>query len=215
MVNAARAAYKLGQFKRADTGLSASLKAYKRLKGEDAVRNRKFAAEARYYQGELWYRKYARISLDVKPRKLDKALKAKMKLLEKASLIYLDVVEFNNAAWSTAALFRIGSVMEEFANSLRDAPTPRGLSEAEGEMYREALDNEVITIEERAIDLYTTGYKKAISLKVYNDYTKKLRAALGRMAASQFPPSNEAREKLRLGDRTPAIAIAREVIRDE
>ena len=215
MVNSARAAYKLGQFKRAETGLSASLKAYKRLKGDKAKANRKYAAEARYYQGELLYRKYDKVSLDVKPRKLDKALKQKMKLLEQASLIYLNVVEFNNAAWSTAALYRIGSVMEEFANSLRDAPTPRGLSEAEGEMYREALDNEVITIEERAIDLYTTGYQKAISLKVYNDYTQKLRTALGRMSASQFPPSKEAREKMRLGDRTPTIEIAREVVRDE
>lgn len=215
MVNAARAAYKLGQFRRAEAGLAAALKAYKGLKGDAAKSNRRFAAEARYYQGELLYRKYNKVSLDVKPHKLNKALNQKMKLLEQASMIYLNVVEFNNAAWSTAALYRIGSVMEEFANSLRDAPTPRGLNEAESEMYREALDNEVITIEERAIDLYTTGYKKAIALKVYNDYTKKLRSALGRMAASQFPPSKEARESLRLGDRTPEINIAREVARDE
>ena len=82
-------------------------------------------------------------------------------------------------------------------------------------MYRDALDNEVITIEEQAISLYTTGYQKAIDLKVYNNYTKKLRSALGRMAASQFPPAKEAKESMRLGDRTPSIEIMREVVRDE
>ena len=215
LAHAGRAAYKLGQYKRADKHLGETLKAFSKLKGDSAKRSRGFAAEARYFQGELLYREYDRVSLDVKPRKLDQALKQKMKLLEKASLIYLDVVEYQDPSWSTAALYRIGSVMEEFATSLRDAPTPNGLSDDEAEMYREALDNEVITIEERAIGLYTTGYKKAIDLKVYNDYTKKLRAALGRMAASQFPPSKEAREPMRLGDRTPSIDLMREVVRDD
>ena len=215
LAHSGRASYKLGQYKRANKQLDATLKAFKKLKGDAAKRNRKFAAEARYYQGELLYRQYDRVSLDVKPRKLDKALKQKMNLLEKASLIYLDVVEYGDPSWSTAALYRIGSVMEEFATSLREAPTPNGLNDDEANMYRDALDNEVITIEERAIDLYTTGYRKAIELKVYNDYTKKLRSALGRMAASQFPPAKEAKEPMRLGDRTPSIDIVREVVRDD
>lgn len=215
LTHAAVSAYNLGHYSRADKQLVASMKTFKRLKGDTAKAQREFAAEARYYQGELLYRKYDKVSLSVKPRKLDRALKQKMKLLEQASLIYLDVVEINNPKWSTAALYRIGSVMEEFATSLRDAPTPRGLSEDEGQMYRDALDNEVITIEERAIDLYITGYKKAIELKVYNTFTKKLRTALGRMAASQYPQSKEARDPQRLGDRVPTIVITREVVRGE
>ncbi|MBL4634170.1 MAG: tetratricopeptide repeat protein, partial [Kofleriaceae bacterium] len=210
-----RAAYKLGQYRRAGKQLSAALKLFKKSSGAEAKRNRKYAAEARYYQGELLYRKYDKVSLKVKARKLDKALATKMKLLDQASTVYLDVVEINDASWATAALYRIGSVMEEFANSLRDAPTPPGFSEADAELYREALDNEVITIEEKAIELYIVGYKKAIELKVYNEYTQKLRAALGRMAASQFPPAKESRGQQRLGDRTPTIGLTKEVIRGE
>lgn len=215
MVNSSRAAYKLGQYGRAKTGLRAALQSYKKMRGDSARKNRAYAAEARYYQGELLYRDYAKVSLNVKPRKLDTALQRKMKLLEQASGIYLDVVEYKDASWSTAALYRIGSVMEEFAISLRDAPTPAGFSDAEAEQYRTALDEEVVTIEERAIELYTTGYRKAIELRVYNEYTKKLRSALGRMSASRFPPTKEARQTMRLGDRTPASKIRREVIRDE
>ncbi len=215
LVFAGRAAFKLGQYPRSSKQLSAALKTFRRMSGGEAKRNKKFAAQARYYQGELLYRKYDKVSLDVPPKRLDKALATKMKLLDQASTAYLDVVEFNDASWATAALYRIGSVMEEFANSLRDAPTPDGFSEADAQLYRDALDNEVINIEEKAIDLYISGYRKAIELKVYNQYTKKLRSALGRMAASQFPPAKEARDARRLGDRTPIIPYSLEVVRSE
>jgi hypothetical protein len=172
------------------------------------------AAESRYYQGELIYRRYDRISLDVRPRALGRTLKQKMKLLDEASVIYLDVVEYRDPEWATAALYRIGAVMEEFARSLREAPTPSGLSADEQKLYREQLDNEVINIEEKAIELYTVGYQKALALKVYSEFTRKLREALGRMAASRFPPNKEAREGLRLGGVAPQPALVKEVVRD-
>ena len=137
-----------------------------------------------------------------------------MKLLDQASVIYLDVVSYRDPQWATAALYRIGAVMEGFARSLREAPTPSGLSGAEQKLYREQLDNEVITIEEKAIELYTVGYHKALALKVYGEFTRKLREALGRMAASRFPPNKESREALRLGGLAPEPVLVKEVVRD-
>src|SRR5690606_8383836 len=58
MAHAGRSAYKLGQYGRAEKHLAEALNAYKRLAGDAVEQNRKFAAEARYYQGELLYRKY-------------------------------------------------------------------------------------------------------------------------------------------------------------
>lgn len=214
-VRSARLAYQLGHNRRAKKRLAVAIRAFSRLNGDEKKHNVQWAAEARYYQGELLYRQYDRVSLDVKPRRLDRTLKKKMKLLDQASEIYLDVVEYGDPQWATAALYRIGSVMEEFSVSLRDAPTPKGFSEEEAELYRQALDNEVITIEEKAIELYTRGYEKALELKVYNDFTKKLREALGRMAASRFPPLNESRQTQRLGDRQVLPALVKEVIREE
>ncbi len=150
----------------------------------------------------------------MRPRSLGRTLKAKMKLLDQASVVYLDVVDYREPQWATAALYRIGAVMEEFARSLREAPTPNGLSAAEQKLYREQLDNEVINIEEKAIELYTVGYQKALALKVYGEYTRKLREALGRMAASRFPPNKEVREGLRVGGAVPQPALVKEVVRD-
>ena len=211
---AGRSAYRLGQLRRSAGLFQNAQKRWKRSKGAAKKNGKKWAAEARYYEGELLFRKYDAIKLDVKPKSLDRTLNKKMKFLDQASTIYLDVLEFGDAQWGTAALYRIGSIMEEFAASLREAPPPPGLSKQEKEMYRDALDNKVIDIEEKAIELYTTGYEKALTLKVYNKFTKKLREALGRMAASRYPPVKEARDSQRLGNRTPSPGLVKEVIRD-
>jgi len=213
LMRAGRCAYRQGQLGRAERRFVEVIARWKR--GSPAERRAQLsaAAEARYYQGELLYRKYDRISLNVRPRLLGRTLKLKMKLLDEASVVYLDVVDYRDPEWGTAALYRIGAVMEEFARSLREAPTPGGLSAAEQKLYREQLDNEVIGIEEKAIDLYSVGYQKALSLKVYSEFTRKLREALGRMAASRFPPNKEAREGVRLGEIAPQPPLVKEVVR--
>ena len=214
MMRAGRCAYRQGQLARAEHRFDDVVKRWKHAPAAERRAQVAAAAEARYYQGELLYRKYDRIGLDVRPRALGRTLKQKMKLLDQASVIYLDVVSYRDPQWATAALYRIGAVMEGFARSLREAPTPSGLSAAEQKLYREQLDNEVITIEEKAIELYTVGYHKALALKVYGEFTRKLREALARMAASRFPPNKESREGLRLGGQAPEPLLVKEVVRE-
>jgi cellulose synthase operon protein C len=211
-VRAARAALRLGRPERAENQLRAALTAYERRRG-DRDRYRAQAAEARYLQGELLYREYAAISLDVEPARLRRTLDRKTALLERAQGIYLDVVDYGDPSWATAALYRIGSVFDEYARSLREAAVPDGLSEAQAERYREELDIYVIDVEERAIDLYTVGYGRALDLGVYNEFTSRLREALGRMSPSSYPPEREARGRQRVGERAPELDIIVEVRR--
>lgn len=194
-----------------------ALKLYKKLgrKSKAKAAARPWAAEARYNQGELIFLEYEKVSLDVKPRKLQKALDRKAKLLDKARKAYADVGGFDDPQWTTAALYRYGNIHELFADSLRSAPVPKNLSEREKELYREGLENYIIVVEEKAIFLYTEAYKKAISFKIYTEYTRKLREALGRMDSSTFPPLTEARSRVRFGDRPLDPELVTEVIRDE
>ena len=46
-----------------------------------------WAAEARYYEGELIFREYEKVTLDVKPAQLERALKKKSKLLAEAEKV--------------------------------------------------------------------------------------------------------------------------------
>jgi hypothetical protein len=82
-------------------------------------------------------------------------------------------------------------------------------------MYSQELEVYVIEIEEQAIQLYITGYQKALELGVYNQYTSQIREALGKLDSANYPPAIEARSRVRFGDRPLSVAAVEEVIRDE
>jgi cellulose synthase operon protein C len=212
-VRAGRASFRLGHHKRAAGELETALKLYRRVDGATRAAARSWAAEARYWQGELLFRDYEKVSLAVKPSALDRTLKKKTDLLVKAQGVYLSVVDFEDLRWATAALYRVGNVFEQYADALRRAPTPRNLSAAEAEAYRAALDMAVVDVEEQAIGAYATGYRTSIQLQVYDEYTSKIREALGRLSPDDFPPEREGRAGVRIGDRPLELGLVREVHR--
>lgn len=212
-VRSARTSIALGQWNRAGDALEAAAKLYKRLDPKDRAATRAWAAEGRYLQGELVYRDYDKVGLDVKPKLLEKTLKKKSELLGRAQGIYLSVVDYEDLKWATASLYRVGQIYDSFAEAMRTAPTPGGLSEADATAYRDALDSYVLDIEEKSIELYSAGYAKAIQMQVYDSYTKKIREALGRLSSTQYPPERESRAEVRAGDRPLDLELVDEVVR--
>jgi cellulose synthase operon protein C len=152
---------------------------------------RYYAAEARYLQGDEALRDFEAVKIEGDVRGLSARLKQKAKLLGKAAAIYADVVDFQVAEWVTGALFKIGQTYELFAKSLNDAPVPPGLSEEEQQVYRDELSMFVVPIEERALEAYEGGYKKARELGIYNKWTVLMREGLTRMNEVEYPPLRE------------------------
>ena len=68
-------------------------------------------------------------------------------------------------------------------------------------------------VQDQAVELSATGYKKAIELQVYDEYTAKIRESLGRLSAQKYPPERESRARERIGDRPPAAELVTEIIR--
>ncbi len=210
---AGRMSFRLGQFRRSKDEFVSAQKIWKGQNGPDKKLGTPWAAESRYYEGELIFKDYEKVTLDVNPAKLEKALKTKTKLLSEAEQAYTSVVDYQDLKWATAALFRVGQVYDGFAESLVNASTPKGLSADQQQAYRDALDVYVVDIQGKAVDLFTAGYQKAIQMQVYDEYTAKIREALGRLAADKFPPEREARSRERIGDRPPSPEIVTEVTR--
>ncbi len=210
---AGRMSLALGQLRRAKDDLAAAQKLWKGLSGKDKTSATPWAAQARYHEGDLIFREFEKVTLDVKPAQLEKALKAKTKLLSEAEKTYVSVVDYGDLKWATAALFRVGQVYDGFAESLVNAPTPKGLPPDQAQAYRDALDVYVVDIQSKAIELFATGYQKAIQMQVYDEYTAKIRGALGRLAADKFPPEREARSRERIGDRPPKPVLIQEIAR--
>ena len=53
------------------------------------------------------------------------------------------------------------------------------------------IDEFVIPIEERSIEAYESGWDKAIELGIFNQWTAKMREALGRLNTEMYPPLKE------------------------
>jgi hypothetical protein len=66
------------------------------------------------------------------------------------------------------------------------------LNEAEEQAYRDELAKFIVPIEERALEAYESGYRKALELHVFNTWTQKQREALTRLNDVEYPPLREA-----------------------
>jgi TolA-binding protein len=152
---------------------------------------RYFAAQARFLQGDLVLAEFEKINIAGEQASLPTRLAQKSELLRKAAGIYAEVVEFQVAEWVTAALFKIGQSYELFADALRAAPIPEGLNEAQEQAYRDQLGAFIVPIEERALQAYEGGYRKALELKVYNRWTAALHEGLTRLNEVQYPKMRE------------------------
>jgi hypothetical protein len=124
-------------------------------------------------------------------------LKQKSELLKKAAETFLSTAEMGVAEWTTASLYQIGFTYESFSKALLGSPPPDKLNDQEKEVYRESIDEFVVPIEERSLEAYESGWKKAIELGIFNSWTAKMREALGRLNAELYPPLKETGFKLR------------------
>ena len=182
---------KLGDDHGADEALAEAVAMGKHHARELGVDGKYAAAHARYLQGERVLAKFDKIEIQGDVKQLSKRLKQKAELLKQASQIFLDTVSLGVAEWTTAALYQIGRTYESFAKAMREAPAPAGLSDADKDAYQQQIEEFVVPIEERSLDAYENGWKKATDLGIYNQWTQKMREALGRLNGELYPPMHE------------------------
>jgi hypothetical protein len=89
------------------------------------------------------------------------------------------------------ALYQIGLTYESFSKALLSSPPPDNLSAEEKELYQQSIDEFVVPIEERSLEAYESGWRKAIELGIFNSWTAKMREALGRLNSELYPPLKE------------------------
>jgi tetratricopeptide (TPR) repeat protein len=150
------------------------------------------AAHARYMQGERVVTRFEQIQIQGDVKQLKSRLKQKTELLKEASKTFLDCVALGVAEWTTAALYQIGHMYEAFAKALRDSPAPPEVkTEDQKADYQAQIEEFAVPMEERSLDAYENGWKKAMDLGIYNQWTAKMREALGRLNTEIYPPFKE------------------------
>jgi tetratricopeptide (TPR) repeat protein len=203
LVLLAEAEVKAGDEKGADAALAEAVLIGKKHSKEIGPNGKFAAAHARYMEGERVLARFERIQIQGDVKQLATRLKQKAALLKEAATVFLDTVSLGVAEWSTAALYQIGHTYEAFAKALREAPSPPNLTEADKDAYTAQIEEFVVPMEERSLDAYENGWKKAMELGIYNQWTAKLRESLGRLNGELYPPIHEIGLEVRSASVTP------------
>ena len=191
----------------AAAALDRAIHIYSQRKNQLSDSGKYYAAKARYMQGEAVLAKYEAVKIEGDVKQLKQRLKQKSELLKKAAETFLSTAEMGVAEWTTASLYQIGFTYESFSKALLGSPPPAKLSDPEKELYKQAIDEFVVPIEERALEAYESGWQKAIELGIFNTWTAKMREALGRLNSELYPPLKETGFKLRSRGTTAMPAL--------
>ncbi len=192
LVLLAQVQLKLGDDRAAASSLDDAIALGKQHGRELGADGKYAAAHARYMQGERILAHFEQIQIQGDIKQLKARLKQKTDLLKEAAKLFLDCVSLGVAEWTTAALYQIGHMYEAFAKSLRDSPPPSEVkTEDQKADYQSQIEEFAVPMEERSLDAYENGWKKAEDLGIYNQWTAKMRDALGRLNTELYPPFKE------------------------
>jgi tetratricopeptide (TPR) repeat protein len=166
------------------------------------------AAHAQYMQAERVLAKFDQIKIEGDVKLLRARLKQKTDLLKDAAKVLRDCVSMGVAEWTTAALYQTGRMYESYARALRDSPPPSEVkTEDQKSDYQSQIEEFAVPMEELALDAYEGGWKKAMDLGIYNQWTAKMREALGRLNSELYPPFKETGFEVRSQGPLPLPAL--------
>jgi TolA-binding protein len=197
LVRLATVRLQLNDERGAEAALERAMQAYRTYKRNLEDQGKYFAAKAHYMQGERILADFDRIKIEGDVEQLKTRLKRKSELLKRAADTFLETAEMGVAEWTTAALYQIGVTYESFSKALLESPPPANLSPEQKELYSQQIDEFVVPIEEKGLEAYESGWQKAIELGIFNQWTAKMREALGRLNTELYPPLKEIGFELR------------------
>ena len=157
-------------------------------KGRDA------AAQAMFMIGEDVFESMAAMDIDSKDEKeLQKRLKAKLDKAIEAKKIYEKVILFKRPDWAIASLYRIGTNMENLANTIRKSRCPKRLTADQCEIYKGILEDNAKQIEDDAVSFYVKALDTARQANWFNRYTKEAETHLARLRPRDYRKPAELR----------------------
>lgn len=187
----------LGDEPRANEAVAAATKLHKAHHRSLDERGRYYGAQAHYLRAQRVLAEFEKIRIQGDAQGLGRRLRTKAELLKRAAGALLETAQLGVAEWTTAALYQVGFMYESFAQALLSSPPPEHLSPEQREQYAMQIDEFVVPIEEKALEAYESGWLKAVDLGIYNEWTAKMRAALGRLNTELYPPLREIGFELR------------------
>lgn len=151
----------------------------------------KAVAEMRFQLLEPDYSAYAGKTIPADSKKASGALKGKMQGVGGLEKKYVEVLNLKQGEWGIAALYRIGTLYGNFADTLRKAPCPKKLDEDQCSIYKFGLEDKAYPLVDKAVDAFTKAREKSYELGVYSEFTVKALEELSRLRPEEYPANAE------------------------
>ncbi len=163
------------------------------------------AAEAQFMIAEAAFEEYDEIAIAGSGRgaRLERTLAAslerKMDKAREVQELYEAVYQYPHPEFVLAAAYRLGHVLERFAQALFDAPIPPDI-ERQGEeyvwAYQGMLSEQAVPLEDQAVELYIAAAERARRMGIVNEWSRRTLESLSRYRPDEFPMLKEARDQL-------------------
>ncbi len=154
-------------------------------------------ARAHYISAEDEYRRYASVrirwgKLPHPETDFKQGLRDKARALEALQRRYTQTVSFKSGDPAVCALYKIGLTYDNFADSLINAPMPRGAPPELHDALRDELTRQAQPVKDKAAEAFLAVVSKSRELDIFNEcYAKSLKLLREVYRPLQFPPVQE------------------------
>ncbi|NVB36837.1 tetratricopeptide repeat protein [Pseudenhygromyxa sp. WMMC2535] len=166
------ALFELERFDAAEAVLAQADAIYKEAteSGEERFQDTYFVAMARFYQAGILHVRFRQSPIRLPEAQMAKDFEAKLALLERAHEAYNEVIRARHVFWVSAAGYQLGSLFEEFYDSVMYAPMPDWLDESQRRIYYAELEEQLRPVVEKAVWVFEKNLETARKLGYDNDF---------------------------------------------
>jgi tetratricopeptide (TPR) repeat protein len=168
-------------------------RAYKSYKGQIGPAGRHYAAHAEFRQVERDFQVFKEIKYTSNDNKNAEIL-IQQKPEDLATLenrCMAMITEYQDFEYSSAALYIAGLAYLTYSDMLYEAPPPKSLDEEEVELYREAIDERRLPIEDKGKTRLSANLQKAEDEHRWSPWMTKTKIELARRFPGEFAPEKD------------------------
>ncbi len=144
-------------------------------------------ARLRFVQAQILMQEFYSASVKARAEKVATVLAIKTEKLDKAQTALQTSIKYGNPKVSVKAFEALYDCYAHYVEALRTMPTPKGLSEADEQVFRSEISNLVIPLEEKGVEALAQAVEFARKQKFLDDSLSRLENRLARVNQTQSP----------------------------
>ena len=145
------------------------------------------AAEAMWELLDREFTFFARLKVKGSVKRQRAVLAKKNSLAGQLTMKYANIIPFKIADWSICAFYRQGEILRQFAQTIYDAPEPKGASEQMRDEIATLKEDFVARLEDQALKKFAFAVLKARELNVTGKCATRALEAANKFDSERFP----------------------------